>query len=102
MMDIEDRESKRPYRLTKEEREVIIGRTEIDEAWEVYTTSKPVMTRLDKWAKVKEVIRLGGEVIGKIYEVPLKSVGIHKPRKVTEAMRQRGLALSKESVSKDA
>lgn len=89
----EEKESKRPYRLTKEEREVIIGRDETEDFWHVYTTSLPVMHRLDKWAKCTDKIWLGGEIVGKEYEVPKACIGIHKPRKAAEGARQRGLNL---------
>ena len=92
--DVDEKEPKHAYRLTKEEREVIIGKDETEDVWHVYTTSLPVMRRLDKWAKCTKEIRMGGEIIGKEYEVPKASVGIHKPRKVTDAARQRGLNLS--------
>jgi hypothetical protein len=95
----EEKEPKHPYRFTKEERETHLYRNETEDVWMVDTCSKPFMTRLDKWATVKEVIFLGGEVVGKVYEVPKNCVSIHKPRKVTEAQkevyRQRALAMKR-------
>ncbi len=98
----EEKEPKHPYRLTKEERETHLYRNETEDVWTVDTCSKPVMTRLDKWATVKEVHKIKDEVVGKVYEVPKASVGIHKPRtprKLTEeqreAYRQRALAMKR-------
>ena len=98
----EDKEPKHPYRLTKEERETHLYHNEIEDVWTVDTCSKPVMTRLDKWATVKEVHKIKDVTIGKVYEVPKQCVSIHRPRtprKLTEAqretMRQRGLELAR-------
>lgn len=98
----EEKESKRPYHLTKEERETHIYRNETEDVWTVDTCSKPVMTRLDKWATVKGVNKIKSEVVGKVYEVPANCISIHKPRtprQLTEAQReayrQRALAMKK-------
>jgi hypothetical protein len=96
LIEPEEKESKKPYRLTREERETIITRSDASDTWNVFTCSPPVMRRIDKWAKAINEERIGGEVVSKEYEVPKSCVSIHKPRKVTDAMRQRGLALSME------
>jgi len=94
LIEPEEKESKRPYRLTREERETIITRSDASDTWNVFTCSPAVIRRLDKWAKAINEERIGGEVVSKEYEVPKASVGIHKPRKVTEAQRQRALNMT--------
>lgn len=102
MVEMDSGESKEPrsrYRLTREERETICTKTDADDVWIVYTGNVALMRKLDKWAKVVDEFRMNGEVVAKEYEVPKSSVAIRKPRKVSEAMRQRGLKLALEGVS---
>lgn len=73
-------EKKTAYRLTREERETIIGRTEVDGGWSVYTSSPSLFKRLDKWTTPKKIHYLGNSVMAKEYEIPLGCISIHKPR----------------------
>jgi hypothetical protein len=61
-------------RLSREERETVINKSEADEGWSVYSSCPAVMRRLDRWAKTVDVQKVDGQIISKEYEVPRQCV----------------------------
>ena len=91
-------EKKSSYRLAREERETIIGRTEVDGGWSVYTSSPSLFKRLDKWTTPTKIHHMGKSIVAKEYEIPLGCISIHKPR--SKCAKQKPLDFSVEGETK--
>jgi hypothetical protein len=44
-----------PYRLRREERDIHVDGYESEDLWHVYTSSKPIISQLDKWTASKQI-----------------------------------------------
>lgn len=75
-------------RLTREERETHLWTSEAEDSWEIEASSPAMWGRLDKMFQAVEVKQDRGPTYSKVYRVPLSCVTIHKPRKVTEAVKE--------------
>lgn len=80
-------------KLTKAERETIIRTSEDSDVWKAYTTSRQMMTKLNKLAEAKEIMEDGDGVYAKCYELPKEYLKFTKPRKLSESEKARRAGL---------
>lgn len=78
--------------LLPEEKETLISKQNGEEDWDIYTTEKPMMTKLEKIgleAYKEDLDQDTGEVVAKYYKLPLSRLTFAKERKKTVLSEER-------------
>lgn len=80
------------YPSSRQEREILIGKINDEDCWDVYTSSPIWARRLEKIAKAHGVE--GTEMQGGIrYKLPIKAVSLRKPRVLSEKQKEQVRAM---------
>lgn len=67
--------------LSAIERETVIQMSSIDNEWNVYTSQKNIMRKIEKLGiEPYKVDKIDGEIVAKFYKVPKKQIKIVKQR----------------------
>lgn len=78
--------------LLSEEKETLISKQYGEEEWDIYTTEKPMMNKLEKIGLIQYKVdkdNESGEIIGKYYKLPLSRLTFAKERKKPEISEER-------------
>jgi len=76
-------------KLTRAEKETVIRISEADMSWYIYTASKPIMNKLEKFVQPIEVRKDKDGIYAKCYELPKEYVRFVRPRKLSESEKAR-------------
>lgn len=78
--------------LLPEEKETLITKQYKDDKWDIYTTEKPMMNKLEKIGLVAYKTDIDAEtkeVVAKYYTIPLNRLTFAKERKKVEMSEER-------------
>lgn len=86
-------------KLSREERETIIRISEAEEMWDIYTSSAPMMRKLEKLAKSTEVMQDEEGIYAKCYLLARSCLSFRKPRTLSEEEKVKRAATLKKTLA---
>jgi len=76
-------------RLSKEERETIIRKSDADDCWDIYASSQKEMKKFDKVAELIEVLSDNEGIYAKLYKLSFNQISFRKPYRLSDEEKNK-------------